>query len=251
MIAKTIDEVIDHLTDIIDRARREESRLGFFPALYRKVTTKVKEGIASGRFEDGPRMERLDVIFANRYLDALERFREGERPSECWLVAFQAASRWRLLFFQHLLLGINAHINFDLGIAAAQTSPGEQLLSLKRDFDEINTILAGLVAQVQNEIDELSPWLGILDHIGGRTDEAIVKFSINKARDAAWGVAQRLAPLSPDQWDPELDKLDGEVATLGCLVRNPGWFLNLGLLAIRLRESNDVPRIIDVLSSDG
>jgi hypothetical protein len=248
MIATTIDEVIEQLTDIIDRARREESRLGFFPALYRKVTIKVKEGIASGRFEDGPRMGRLDVIFANRYLDALARFRDGERPSECWLVAFQATSRWRLLFFQHLLLGVNAHINFDLGIAAAQTSPGEQLPSLEHDFDEINTILAGLVDQVQNEIDELSPWLGILDHIGGRTDEAIVKFSIDKARDAAWGVAQRLAPVSPDQWGPELDKLDGEVATLGRLVRNPGWFLNLGLLAIRLRESNDVPRIIDVLA---
>jgi len=53
-LARTIDEVIVHLDDIIARSIREQSRLGYFAALYRKVTVKVKEGIAQGRFEDGP-----------------------------------------------------------------------------------------------------------------------------------------------------------------------------------------------------
>jgi hypothetical protein len=36
---------------------------------------------------------------------------------------------------------------------------------------------------------------------------------------------------------------------LGSLIGNPkGWLVNLGLRGIRLRESNDVPHIIDVLS---
>ena len=247
MIAKTIDEVISQLTGIIDWARSEESRLGFFAALYRKVTIRVKAGIEDGRFEDGSRMEKLDVIFANRYLEAFEQFRQDEKPSQSWLIAFQAASRWRLLIIQHLLLGMNAHINFDLGIAAAQTSPGDQLPDLKRDFNEINVILSELVDQVQEEIDELSPWFAWIDRLGGRTDEAIVNFSMGKARDAAWGVAERLAPLNPERWEPELEKLDWEVALLGRLIRNPGVFLNLKLLGIRLRESNDIPRIIDVL----
>jgi len=65
--ARTIDEVIDQLDDIIALSIREQNRLGYFAALYRKVTAKVKEGIAEGRFDNGPRMERFDVTFANRY----------------------------------------------------------------------------------------------------------------------------------------------------------------------------------------
>ena len=44
-LARTIDEVILQLDDIIARSIREQSRLGYFAALYRKVTIKVKEGI--------------------------------------------------------------------------------------------------------------------------------------------------------------------------------------------------------------
>jgi hypothetical protein len=71
---ETIDQVIDQLTEIIDWSRTTNSRLGYFAALYRKVTIKVKEGIAENFFDDGERMERMDVIFANRYLAAVEAY---------------------------------------------------------------------------------------------------------------------------------------------------------------------------------
>src|SRR5215216_527449 len=92
--AKTIDEVIGHLDEIIARARREESRFGYFATLYRNVTVEVKRGIAAGRFEDGPRMERLDVNFANRYLTALDCYLRGEPASRCWVTSFKAVTVW-------------------------------------------------------------------------------------------------------------------------------------------------------------
>ena len=199
MSAKTIDEVIEQLDAIIEDTRREGSRLGFFAALYRRVTVEVRKGIAAGRFENGPRMERFDVTFANRYLGALDCFYQGQQPSRCWMVVFQAATSRRLLVLQHLLLGMTAHINLDLGIAAARTCPGEELPALKRDFDEINNILSELVDEMQDRIGTVSPWLGFLDRVGGRTDETIVDFSMGKARDAAWRFAERLAPLAREQ----------------------------------------------------
>ena len=138
MAAKTIDEIIVRLDDIIARARRDESRLGFFAVLYRNVTLQVREGIRNNLFEDGARMERLDVTFASRYLDAYEGFRQGQALSKCWRVSFEAAARWPPIILQHLLLGMNAHINFDLGIAAAETAPGDELPSLQHDFNQIN-----------------------------------------------------------------------------------------------------------------
>ena len=70
--AETIDGVIGKLDQIIDWSYTTKSRLGYFAALYRKVTIKVKEGIEEDFFEDGERMERLDVIFANRSLDVFQ-----------------------------------------------------------------------------------------------------------------------------------------------------------------------------------
>lgn len=66
--AATIDEVIQLLQEIIQQSITEKSTKGYFAVLYLKVTQKVKEGIQNGTFENGPRMEKLDVIFANRYI---------------------------------------------------------------------------------------------------------------------------------------------------------------------------------------
>jgi hypothetical protein len=245
----TIDEVIERLNDIIARAIQEQSRLGYFAALYRKVTVKVKEGIAEGRFENGPRMERLDVTFASRYLAALNQFRRGQQTTQCWLVSFRAAAAWRPIILQDLLLGMNAHINFDLGIAAAEIAPGDELPSLQHDFDEINNILAVLVGQVESEINEVSPWINFLDHIDPKADMAIVNFSMDKARACAWDLATTLAPLSPSQWKPHLDIRDLEMTALADLVWHPvGLIFKLGLFVIRSRESSDVARVIDVLN---
>src|SRR6266852_2461543 len=103
MTPQTIDEVLAELDQITRWARDERSRLGFFATLYRNVTIKVKEGIGAGLFQDGPRMEKLDVTFASRYLAALRSFRRGEPCSKCYLVSFELADRWRPIVLQHLL----------------------------------------------------------------------------------------------------------------------------------------------------
>ena len=244
----TIDEVIAQLTDIVDRARSESSRLGYFAALYRKVTLRVKLGIEQGLFEDGPRMARLDVNFASRYLAAYELYRQGQRPTASWEVAFDAASHWRPLILQQLLLGINAHINLDLGIAAVETSPGAQLAALQNDFDKINLVLASLVKSVREEIGEVSPWIGLLEKIDTNADDAIINFSLRVARDESWRFATKLNALDVGAQAAAIAHHDRETAALGRLVFHPpGIFFNAGLLAIRLRESNDVAHVIEVL----
>lgn len=247
-LTQNIDEVIARLSKIIDRSRSESSRLGYFAALYRKVTDSVKQGILNGRFEDGARMERLDVNFANRYLEAYELHRKGETPTAAWQVSFEAAGHWRPLILQHLLLGINAHINLDLGIAAVETSPGDQLASLKHDFNSINKLLADLVQPVQDEIGEVSPWIGFLEKIDPSAGDAIINFSMDRARASAWNFALRLNSLGEDERIAVVKQRDQEIAALGRLVyKPPGVLLSLGLTAIRMRESNDIAKVINAL----
>lgn len=246
LAATTIDEVLAALDAIIERAIRERSPMGYFPALYRTVTAKVQEGIEAGFFDDGARMERLDVVFANRYLDALAAFEGGGRPTRSWQAAFEAAARWRPIILQHLLVAINAHINLDLAIAAAQTAPGQELPGMRRDFDRINEVLASLVADVRRNVGDLSPWLGLIDRAGGRRNDAVINFSLTVARREAWRFATELAPIPPDQFDGPIRLRDQQVAALAGLIVKPG-ILSAGLLVVRIREGSDVPGAIRAL----
>ena len=152
MSVHTIDDVVSALDTIVQQSYDQASRLGYFAALYRRVTCAVRDGIAAGRFQDGPLMEKLDVVFASRYLDALATFQAGGKATPSWILAFRGCDDAGLLILQQLLSGMNAHINLDLGIASAQVSPGDQLPQLKPDFDQINNVLAGLIGTVASEI---------------------------------------------------------------------------------------------------
>ena len=245
-VPTSIDAVLRSLDRVIDRALHEGYRTGYFAAIYRKVTAKVAEGIASGFFDDGERMERLDVAFASRYLAALDLFERGLPPTRCWAVAFDAAASARPIILQHLLVGINAHINLDLGIAAAETAPGAALPGLRADFDRINEILNLLVAGIEHDLAAVSPWMGLLARVGGRHDDELIRFSLEVARSEAWRFATELAPLARDAWGGPIGTRDARVARLGRRVLAPGW-LSVAVLVVRSRESGDVRRNIEAL----
>lgn len=248
MPARTIDEVIAQLDEVIARSRRERSRLGYFALLYRNVTVKVKEGIRAGFFEDGARMERLDVIFANRYLDAYESYRRGAATSKCWLATFRAADSWFPIVLQHLLLGMNAHINLDLAVAAAETAPGDQINGLKNDFERINNILGEMIGDVQDRLARISYYMTIVDRFGGRTDEAVMNFSINRARAASWRMAVRLAQMTPAEREREIREIDARVALLARVIQYPGLGLRTANILVRFSEGRDLARIYDILT---
>ena len=245
--ARTIDEVIAKLDAIITDAIAHQDPVGIFTALYVVVTEKVKEGIQNGFFEDGPRMERLDVLFANRYLEAYHNYKNGGKPTKAWMAAFRAAEHGKTqLILQYLLLGTNAHINLDLGIAAEMTAPGASLAGLHKDFNAINTILASLVDAVKDDLEVFSPRFQlILRHI--RNEEAILKFSMTKAREAAWTFAQKLASRDADGRDKAIDFRDGEVTLLAQLIRRPGLIGSLIVWWVNAAERKDIPAIIRAL----
>lgn len=245
--ARTIDEVLQQLDQIIAWCRQNNSRLGYFPALYRKVTLRVKEGIADNFFEDGSRMERLDVLFAKRYLTAFDARRNGKPATKAWEVAFNAShDRWAIVL-QHLLLGINAHINLDLGIAAAETAPGHAIHGLKTDFERINQILASLVDDVQSALTNVWPMLRLLDWIAGRDDEKVINFSIDVARRSAWLAATHLAFLDGAVHASAIVALDEAVASVGDSIQHPGPIVGTVTHCIRLGERGAASEIISIL----
>jgi hypothetical protein len=249
MLAQTIDEVLAQLDAGIARAKGAQSPLGYFPALYRKVTARVKQGIEQGEFDDGPRMERLDVIFANRYLAACEALDRREAPTRSWAVAFDAAGHWPPIVLHHLMLGMNAHINLDLGIAAAQAAPGSALPSLERDFNRINVVLASLVGGVKKDMETIWPLLGVLDRLVGSAEDRIANFSMEKARNAAWTFANQLAAADPLEHSALINGRDADVELFGQFLWRPGILARLSALVVRLTERGRVDHKISLIES--
>lgn len=247
MALADIGAVLDRIASVIDASIRASSRVGYFAAMYHEVTVAIRDAIVAGRFDDPDRMARFDVVFAERYLDAYEQWHQGGHPTIAWQTALDASRRWRPIIIQHLLVGMNAHINLDLGIAAATVAPGSELAGLRSDFDRVNEILGDLVDGFTGAVDAVSPWIGLLDRIGGRTDQALVRFSIEIARRRAWDLAAELANAGSGARAEIIAARDAATTDLTKTILRPGPVLPAGLLLIRLRESNDIVRVIQVL----
>jgi len=243
MALATFDDVLAALDGVLDWAYEERSRVGYFAALYRKVTAQVKEA----EFEDRDALQRLDVAFAQRYLDAVAAHREGRNPGFAWRAAFDAAANPKRIILQQLGMSINAHINLDLAVAAARTFPGAAVLGIQRDFDTMNDVLSRLIDAVQDDISCVSPGFTWLDQLGGRRDERILEWSLRKARAMAWFEATRLARMEPERQQLAIDALDIGAARMGRFVTRASLRLRIGLWSIRRVEETDVRKVLEAL----
>jgi hypothetical protein len=250
MSEETFAATIGALEDIVDRCAANDDRAGYFAAMYVAVTTTVRDRAAAGRFEDAERMERFVSRFAGRYLDAERTWRTFDDPTEAWQVAFRAATNWRPIILQHLLLGMNAHINLDLGVTAAGFAADAGVLDAVRvDFDAINDVLAELVDGCQGALGQVSPWLSLVDRLGGPGDEELIRFSLVAARRQAWSVAERLAPLSGDDLERAIAATDRAAAAVGLAVEHPGLWASGLLLLVRSRERTDPGDVMALLAA--
>lgn len=248
MAHPTIDGVLAELDGIIAIARQRGSADGYFAALYRRVTAEVKRQIEAGAFADGTRMAEFDIRFARRYLDAWKARERGEKTTEVWRVALGCDRAFWPLVLQHLLVGMNAHINLDLGIAAAEAAPGETIHALEADFNAINEILCNMIDDVQDRLTEVWPALRVFDRICGETDEAVANFSIRHARAHAWQLARTLAALPGErEREAHIREVDARMAALGRTVLRPGFALEVKFAWVRLQERGSVAEKIAVL----
>lgn len=251
MLPANIHEVVTELERIMDVCTRTGNRLGYFAALYHKVTCRVRDGIAAGEFEDNDRMERLDVIFANRYIHAWQRLEAGEQPTASWAVAFGAARSRSTLVLQHLLLGMNAHINLDLGIAAVDTAGPAGLQAIRKDFNAINGILAMMTGDVMSSLRRVSPLLSLMGLHATRYNSILIQFSISNARDGAWCFADELHGKTGKEYTDISFARDKAISDLATGLTRARGLMRLTLWAIHLFEWKKPARIMGVLRGGG
>ncbi len=248
MECKTIDEVLLTLDKIVEDCKINNCPLGFFAVLYRKVTINVKDGILNNRFEDNLRMEKLDVLFANRYFKAYFDYKNNQAISKSWKVAFNAKNKENHIVLQHLLLGINAHINLDLGIATIHTIESFPLEGIRNDFNHINRLLSDMTDEVKRNMGSISPVFGILMPLAKQWDDKLIQFSIGTARDGAWEFANCLNSDKNNELKIITER-DTIIERLGIALISPVRTLQWILNAIRFFESKSIGSKIEILEN--
>jgi hypothetical protein len=211
---------------------------GYFPALYVRVTQDVAKGIRDGTSENGDRMERFVDTFAGHYIQA----REGQIPvARCWQATWDVARDSDLVIVQHLLLGINAHVNYDLAQAVVEVASHEGgLEAVRGDFNTINDVLKRTSVSVIRDLDLVSRWTSEAAWLGGGR---VFNFGLEVARSQAWGAAERLYPLNESERREYLHELDDLVSVLAYLITRPVWPVGGAVWLARRFERRD-PRAV-------
>ncbi len=157
----TIAAVLRAMQARLDDLPPEHESCRAFLETYLRTTSAVADAISEGAFEDPTWVEAWDVAFAGLYLAALDAVLAGgtavPRP---WRLASDAPASLPAL--RRVLLGINAHVNYDLPQALLAVITDEEfadpalLESRRRDHERIDAVLSGRVAAEDRQLSAVS-----------------------------------------------------------------------------------------------
>jgi hypothetical protein len=192
----------------------ERSGLREFLSTYQRTTTAVGKAIRDDVFEDADWVEEWDVVFARLYLDAFDAHVSGTgsvpRP---WRIAFQAPAD--LPGLRQVLLGINAHVNYDLPQALLAVIPDAdfadpgRLASRQRDHEAIDGVLASRVAAEDQEL--ASRGRTLVDRVLQPLNRQASRRFLKEARQKVWHNARELQAerlAGPDAYAARLAELE-------------------------------------------
>ena len=217
---RTIATVLDDMQRRIDAIPPAAAHRRIFAETYFRTTRAVGTAIEDARFEDPDWVEKWDVVFADFYLRAYDADCAGTADSagtagtadssdssdsdsarvpRPWRLAFDAPADLPAL--RHVLLGINAHVNYDLPQALLAVISDDDftdpvlMARRRRDHERIDAVLASRVAA---EDDKLGPRT-LLDRVLDPLNRLGSKRFLKEARQKVWLNVEQL----------QLARLDG------------------------------------------
>lgn len=187
---------LEALNTVAERLYERGDPRAAFPEIYGVITRRaaLEARSANGGFLEPAWIYRLMGRFCERYLETLA-WSEAKKSQDCtaWKVTYEYARRGLTIPFQDVVLGLSAHINYDLPIGISQTirefgdSP-EKVARYKHDHDHINTLLRESVPECFERVaDRYGCRTGqTLWQHGGRVTESIVLTVLSVWRGHIW-----------------------------------------------------------------
>lgn len=180
------------LRELLDAFEARGDRRAVFLSIYAEMTGEVLERVKQDGFDDSEWVREYLVAFANRYRRAVYEYERGELESvaDPWQIAFDAAERGDSLILQDAMLGVNAHINYDLAHAIRDVSVQPDRETKYEDHSTVTDVIAAVVDDAQELLVEYgADGVEAVDASLGRLDEAFTVLTIDECRDSAWRTA--------------------------------------------------------------
>lgn len=198
---QNVDNILLAMTELSNAWERRGDRRFIFLRCYSMMSTNMASAIRDDRFADPSWVTKLMLHFAEYYFVALEQYnRLPEEAPAVWRLVHDTAQQSGVHTLQNLLLGVNAHINYDLPLALYDClhqdwplldEPQRKLR--QNDHETVNQIIGDTIDSVQDTVLEpLSPVMAVVDRVMGRMDEWLLSQLITGWRHDVWQVAQRL-----------------------------------------------------------
>jgi hypothetical protein len=243
----------------LNKLYAEDDGRAIFLRAYYVMTTQVNAAVhGTGDFEEtGPIffepecVDRLAGRFAALYFESLSRSRAWPvEPPICpaWGKAMEQAMKPRPSILQNLLLGINAHINFDLALGIHDVirgdlerlrqevkDPGERerrsaelLARWKFDHDQMNNVLVRCNPKIQEVLGrEFRGAMGMLSNLFGLFDELITITGLRYYRDRVWHSVLGLLAARPEELEKVKLRLRWESLQVAEFIIEGGWLNNV------------------------
>jgi protein-tyrosine phosphatase len=186
---------VQRMQALIQDWEGRDDRRSIFLSCYAAMTANMLEALEHGRFFDNLWVNSLLDHFAGYYFDALAAYEQGSAATpQVWRLAHDAAGRPHTMVLQNLMLGVNAHINYDLVLATFDLlAPEWHRLSPDRrrvrnlDYRLVNRIIAETIDAVQDQVVEArAPLMDLVDKLMGPVDEWMISRLIAHWRDDVW-----------------------------------------------------------------
>jgi len=147
-----------------------------FAVAYLYMTANAKRLITNLYFDDGNKMAGFIHNFATRYITAYDNYADGDLSdvSSPWLVYFNFALDNHSDVTQDLTLGMNAHINYDLGIATYES--GYAVPEWAPDFYRVNDLMNQIDGNVTVALGRYDPQFLQTDFLSEAYFTASVQF---------------------------------------------------------------------------
>lgn len=183
---KNIIELIGKMETLQEYFKNNKKYKPLRPFLktYTLVTKEVakKQIQNKGFFEEDKQLEKLDLEFANLYLEPLKEYLINKKKKQPWNSYLKYCEKEDSKAFLQMFIGIHIHINADLCFALSNTS-----YKNKKDFLAINTILEELIPKVMWDLTiNHRDFLGFGALIFSELSKKEFKKIIIKWREQAW-----------------------------------------------------------------
>ncbi|MEF8901752.1 MAG: DUF5995 family protein [Halovenus sp.] len=192
----TVGEARRRLQELLSAFESRNDRRAVFLSIYTEMTDAVAREVQQGRFADPSWVGGYLVAFANLYREAVHDYEIGDLSSlaDPWQLAFQAAERNDSLALQDAMLGVNAHINYDLALAVDEAGVRSDRETKYDDHSRITDVIAAIIDDAQDLLidDYGAENLETVDELLGQLDERFSVLTIDQCRDSAWRTAVAL-----------------------------------------------------------